>query len=461
MRTKKSCPICSLPTNEAAQYADLSAPKIVVLAAKLDHPQITLGYANRHRRECKVVNPLLSLPQLPESTPTPAIQNPKGWEPGVKWKPGAQEAVITLPPSIDAPQISEAAEYLKSMGFDPAEYDIEPIELSKNEAAWQRNPEDIGEKFTAFTGLAWRAKFRITRKVVSASSSFDLDELVRAIEGALIEEPPTIIAHGETLVVGLADWQAGKRDGGGLKALMARLVKVGHLIVARVRELQLIGRQIECIILAGLGDLVEGCIGFYPSQTFDVELDRRQQLRVARRALTEIVKTVATLGIPMIVTGVPGNHGEQRAGGNKAITGVGDNDDLTILETVAEVFADRSEFSHVSFVIPDDQLFITLDVSGMPTLFTHGHAARGGWAGLWTWFKNQRAHEGTNARLMVCGHYHHRHFEQDGKLAIWQCSALEDESTWVRNALGPVTISGTDTALVSAEYGVRDMQTLS
>ncbi|WP_164700864.1 hypothetical protein [Modestobacter sp. KNN46-3] len=396
----------------------------------------------------------VALPPVPTVTaPQPAA--PRGYEPGVRFEPGAKAAVVTLPPAPTAPGEGDCAAYLRGLGIDPDLYVLEPIEVRTNSHGWTRTDEDGA----AVTQQTFFARFRVTRRE-PAAESWNVDELLAAIPELVADRPDSSEAPGESLLVGLADWQTGKRDQGGTEALVRRLAALGPAIVDRVGDLQLLGRNVETIYLVGLGDLVEGCKGFYPMQTFSVELDRRQQIRVARRMLTEVVKTVATLGIPVVVSGVAGNHGEQRNGDGKAFTTPGDNDDLLVLEQCAEVFALASGYDHVSFVIPDQELAHTMDLSGQHCVFTHGHVSRGGWAGLWTWFKNQRAHGKTSATTAVVGHYHHLHVENDGLLTLFQCPALEGGSDYFSTAMGSTTVPGTACALVSGTFGVRDLAVL-
>lgn len=392
----------------------------------------------------------------------PKVTAPRGSEPGIRWTPGGTDAIVTMPPQEKVAGTDACSDYLRSIGFDPDLYDVHPVEATMNAGAWHRRAEDAGIKHSAYTdpqNPTWLCKFRITIRQ-DAQDGFDLEALVQAAgECVTRTPPPATITFGETLLVILADWQTGKRDKGGTEALIERVVALGPAILKRVAELELLGRHIERIVLAGLGDLVEGCAGFYPMQTFSVELDRREQLRVTRRLLVELIKVVATLGIPMTVTGVAGNHGESRNGAGKAFTTPGDNDDLAVLEQVAEVFALASGYDHVAFVIPDQQLSHTLDLSGRHTVFSHGHVGSGGWKGLWTWFKEQRAHARTSATLFVCGHYHHLHYEEDGLLAILQAMALEGGSDYWAERHGSEAKPGTTTCLVSS-HGLRDLQGL-
>lgn len=402
------------------------------------------------------------IPPLPKLDP-PEKHAPKGWEPGVRWEKGTDLGTITVASRDEAPGEGAAADYLRRLGFDPDLYQFEPVEVTAKEtnveAWWHRDNDGEDAVTRPVTNTVFFARFKLTRR--SAGLDFDIDELIDRIPTPKLERRTRSKQPGETLVVMLADWQFGKRDQGGVEALVGRLKALGPAVVRRVAELRAMGRNVECIAFVGLGDLVEGCVGFYPQQLHAVELDRRTQLRGVRRMLTELIVQVAPLNIPMVVTGVAGNHGENRgAGGNKGgMTTPGDNDDLIVLETVAEAFEHRPGYGHVSFVVPDQELSHTLDFSGMHTLMFHGHMSSGGWKGIWTWFKNQIAHGHTSARLLLCGHYHHLHLEQDGDLTVLQATALEGGSDYYTARFGAITKPGTTTALVSAA-GVRDIAVL-
>ena len=58
---------------------------------------------------------------------------------------------------------------------------------------------------------------------------------------------------------------------------------------------------------------------------------------------------------------VPGNHGENRKNG-KAFTTFGDNFDVAIFDEVAEIFQENPAYKHVKFVIPENDLWLTVEV---------------------------------------------------------------------------------------------------
>ena len=56
----------------------------------------------------------------------------------------------------------------------------------------------------------------------------------------------------------------------------------------------------------------------------------------------------------VVVGAVPGNHGTKRIAKNLAPAGEMDNYDIEVFEQIAEIFADKPQYKHVKFVIPDE-----------------------------------------------------------------------------------------------------------
>jgi predicted phosphodiesterase len=192
-------------------------------------------------------------------------------------------------------------------------------------------------------------------------------------------------------------------------------------------------------------------------QTFSVELNYRDQMKMARRLIAQALRTWAPGFDQVIVAAVGGNHGENRLDG-KAFTSFSDNADVAIFETLEEVFAENPDaFSHMSFVIPDDRLDLTLDVKGTITALAHGHqAGKGSTAAqkLDNWWMGQ-AHgmqPAGDASLLLSGHFHHLSVTQSGQKTHIQCPALEGGSDWWRNVTGQRSAPGLLTLTIGSEH---------
>lgn len=186
----------------------------------------------------------------------------------------------------------------------------------------------------------------------------------------------------------------------------------------------------ESFVLAN--DILTGnCRGNYPGQAFTTELNRREQIRLARRLLKEWVVEFSKVAPHVVFGGVAGNHGENRNESNKAYTTPGDNDDVAVFEMVAEVLMENPEaFGHVNFLIPEERLSVVLDICGVRVGFTHGHLSSRGadpQAKQKNWLKDMAFSQQPigDAKLIVTGHYHHTQVVDHGPKTWIQCPAMD------------------------------------
>lgn len=376
-------------------------------------------------------------------------QHPKGWEPGVDTAAGT----VTVQAGTTPP--NDWAVILRELGLDPDLWRVDesqPVQVR----TW-----DSGEQRCFY--------YRAT--VVPARSDAltdDLEGLVRAAQRRRGKSPQNASERvlsdsgGRALVVCLADWQAGKGDHGGVEALLDRLFALKDAVPARVKALKKAGRPVDRLYVVGMGDMVESCDGHYGMQAFQVELDRRQQVRLVRRMLVELLTDWAKLTPQMVVGAVPGNHGENRKNGN-AFTTFEDNDDLATFEQAQEVLT-AAGFDRIGWVLPDGDMTITLDVAGTVVAFAHGHQLNGSGIPLAkarNWWKGKMAakHAVGDADVLVYGHYHHFQVLQDGPRTIFGCPSNDGGSRWFTEMGGPTTACGTLT-FTCTEAGWDDLAIL-
>jgi hypothetical protein len=284
---------------------------------------------------------------------------------------------------------------------------------------------------------------------------------------------PTTLTIGRALVVDLSDWQLGKGEGGGSVVTSARIAAAIDSISRRVRELKKLGRPVEAIYLLGLGDLVEQCDGHYPMQAFSVDLDRRQQMKLARALIIRAIDTCAKLVTRVVVVAVPGNHGENRKDG-KAFTTWTDNDDLAVFEQVAEVCAAHPDrYGHVSFVLAGengtDPLTVVVDVGGVPIGATHSHSAGKSQSGhpaakVQKWWEGQALGRQpiAGAQILNTGHFHHLLVVTSSGRTHFQAPAMDGGSYWWTAQTGQHSPAGmlTYVADASENLGWNDMEIL-
>jgi predicted phosphodiesterase len=372
-------------------------------------------------------------------------KHPAGWVPGVTL--GSEFGTLVTEPLAEAP--SDWDKILRELlpeGIDPTEFAIDGTSVEVR--AWDGN---IGngelKRFYYF-------KARIKRRRADIAGR-DLEDIVKAAKSAK-PKPVRQQDNERTYFIQITDLQAGQADGDGVEGMVARALQLGQLAQADIERLRKAGTPATSIFIPITGDLVEGISGWYEMQTFSVALDRRDQVKLVRRVLTEILIHVSSLGLPVHVAVVPGNHGENRQNG-KAYTTLGDNDDVAVVEQIAEAFALSDKFEHVTFSFPaKDRLSLTVEVQGWIVGLTHGHIARSTGSPaqkLTNWFKNMSATRDPigDADILFVGHYHHFIAQSlIGDTYLVMGGALCDASAWFSQTAGlvsdPLVVKGTITA---------------
>lgn len=362
-------------------------------------------------------------------------KHPAGWEPGVTFD-GKVGTITTKP--LDDPH-PDWSELLKTWGFDPARFRvIEPVQVRTWDAA-------IGN---GETKQFWYYRAQIASRAADLDMD-EVDEIKRSILKHKARATPKATGTGGFLVA-VADTQMGKSDGGGVRATVDRYLGALDAVKRRARKV-----KPERILLAGLGDLIEACDGHYAQQTFRVERNLRDQVNIMRRLLFKTVDVLSDIA-PLEVACVGGNHGENRKGG-KSFTDFADNWDVALFEQVADICSASARLSDVKFIIPKDELSITVDLCGTVVAFAHGHQFRKGATAQQkaeNWWKDQSHNRQpvAAADILVSGHYHHLTVTQGGAKTHIQCPAMDGGSDWWINQTGQDAPPGLLTLQVGAQY---------
>jgi predicted phosphodiesterase len=368
------------------------------------------------------------------------------WTPGVSWD--GNEGLVTTEamPGDTSPDWSGV---LRIWGLDPEQFTVvEPVLFN----VWGNTDGALNRQ--------WKGK--VVRK--GAKERADIDHLIQEIKKHKPREKKPFVEGGASLVVCAADWQVGKKDGDGLKGLVGRWLQAIDDVETRYKELKKMGRPIESITVLCLGDLVEGCDGHYDIQTFTVEVDRRDQVKIARRLLRDALIRWSKFAPEITVAAIGGNHGENRKNG-KAFTTLNDNDDVALVESVAEIFAANPEaYSHIKFAIPTDALSLTVEAGTKIIGITHGHLARSGQGvegKLRRWIADQTLGRNKigDCDILVTGHYHSLKMADWGGVKWLQAPALDGGSVWWSQSTGETADVGVLTFVVS-EKGITDLQLL-
>lgn len=365
------------------------------------------------------------------------LVQPNLWgKPAETWD--GNEGEITTRPATK--RITDWDDILRSLGYPVDEFEIvEPVKVS----TWDQTNKD------GSTEQLWSYKAGIRRRVTPVTVPYD--DLVKEIK----RYKPVVLKESDgqrTFIVNVADTQFAKADGDGLEGTIKRFLNCVEGIAKRLEHLLSVGK-IDRILVVGLGDIIEGCQGNYAAQQFTVEANLRQQLRIARRLIRDLIIRLSKFGIPMIVSAVPGNHGEERLNG-RLYTTTGDNHDVGVFETLADVFAANPEaFGHVEFRLPEDEIYVMFDCGGTKVAFTHGHITKGGGnaqSKVRGWWQDQAfgAQPVGFADILITGHYHHTSVIQYGKKCHIQCPSLDGGSEWWTNLSGDESPPGLLTLVV-------------
>lgn len=352
-------------------------------------------------------------------------KHPEGWAPSLEFD--GLSGTATLPPSDGVPNFDD---FLREQGFSPEEYEVVG---SPRTSRWQRYD---GE---------WLCAYRFNFRRKTPLDSVDLAELIEVAKRAHVKKRVTDGAVERVYAVHITDLQAGQGDGYGVAGMVDKALQIGGIVRDDLAAAKKSGRPATHIFIPITGDLVEGILGWYEMQTFSVSLDRRDQTKLVRRLLTEVLVSIASNGLPVHVATVAGNHGENRNNG-KAYTTLGDNDDIAVVEQIAEAFAMAGNMGHVTFSFPEkERLSMTVDVLGWVVGLSHGHVAKAG-AGvegkILNWFKSMAASRDPigDSDLLITGHYHHPRFQSLIGDTYWiQGGALCDVSAWFSQSYGLVS----------------------
>jgi predicted phosphodiesterase len=370
------------------------------------------------------------------------------WTSGFQWNGDAGTVTTDPIAGTDPPQWGAV---LSIFELNPDEFEIvEPVLFN----AWHGGSPEGPVLYRQ-----WKAK--VIRKV--RQDTVDVSELIDEIKKHKPAKKEIPTAEGSFCVV-LADWQIGKE---GTTATVHRILKAIDDVENRVKELRKLGRPLGSLYVLWTGDAVEGCIGHYEMQTFSTELDRREQVKVTRRLLRDALIRWSKLFPEVVVVAVGGNHGENRSAQGKAYTSFGDNDDLAVVEQVAEILASNSEtYGHVKFIIPKDHLTVTVEVAGWILGLTHGHVARAGGtaeAKLHAWYNKMAGGKQSvgNSDILVTGHYHHLRQADWGGCMWLQAPSLDSGSEWWRMVSGEFSEAGVLTFAVYPDRRVADLEVLS
>ena len=384
---------------------------------------------------------------------------PKGTEPSFQWN--GSDGYITSPLLPTEPDPAFWEVLMQDWGLSPEATEV--VDGSVNIRGWDSN---MGG------GEIQRMKYYRAqiRRRQSGEKSINVDKLFDAVmKRKPLKSAPEVGTDNRALIVLFSDWQLGKGEGGGPEATVERISLAQDLVVERVKELRKAGRTPSRIYIAGMGDLVEQCTGHYEMQAFQTVLTRREQKDLAVVLIDRMVEMLvdAFPDIQIILTAVPGNHGENRNSSGRAFTDWLDNDDLDVFTSTYRAYLKHPDrYLNVSMPQFDgllqEDLTITMDICGVPVTFAHGHQFGKGNGGgtvakIEAWWKGQvmgRTPVAESA-ILFSGHYHHFVASEGTGRQVFQSPAMDGGSKWFTSQTGANSPAGMLTVGVGLDYGQR------
>jgi predicted phosphodiesterase len=218
-------------------------------------------------------------------------------------------------------------------------------------------------------------------------------------------------------------------------------------------------------MVLSLGDMIEGCEGWYPQQPHRVEMNLRDQIHTARRLIVRGLKEFSDLAPAVEVVAVGGNHGENREDG-KSRTDFADNFDVGIYEAVSDQLGENPErFNNIVFRIPHEELSQTVKERGHVIGLFHGHQVGKGrftFTKFDNWIKSQAMSRRPigDADILINGHYHFHFMRYIGQRIHIQAPTLDGGSGWYDEMSGGQEKPGT-LVFTLDEDGIDMMKVLS
>ena len=336
---------------------------------------------------------------------------------------------------------------LEFFGLDPSVFAI--VDDTVKVGKWQQSKGyDDGRRDIVWL-WSYSARFRRTAERLPAADVDALRQRVGAWNPLIRRTPGAGLGEPCTQYVGWSDWQLGKA---GSAITTQRVLDSFERTQQRIEDSRKVGRNVQALAIANMGDPLESCYGHYESQTFTVEMTQRQQLNHVLDLWSTGLRALAPMFEDVTFASVLSNHGEwTRGGGSKPITSDSDSADAFLAETLRRVFTDRPDYGHVKWVIPHDEMTVTGDFSGVRTAMNHGHKAPGSAKEL-EWLRGQSLRllrqDGVEPRLWMTAHRHHVDVKDYGPWWRMQHPTLDTGSKWFEDTSGFWSTPGTLTCLI-------------
>lgn len=364
------------------------------------------------------------------------IKTPEEWRPRMEVDENGGYAI-----SIPKASPPEAMDILKEFDLDPDQWVVTSVRRSK----WQRYDEE------------WlhSARVNIVPAAQMLEDKADIHELYNIIKKHKPGKKAPKTSGDLAFVFAPSDQQLGKKQGdAGTEQTIKRILNATDGAVQRLKDLRKIGREVGTVVIALLGDHVEGNVsqgGKLQSHSVS-DLGLTEQIRVGRRLLFKQIEAFAPLADKVIVAVVNGNHDEVS---RQVALDPAEGWNTEIASQVQDGLALNDGFSHVEFRYPaKSHQTLAVDVCGTMLGLFHGHQTG---KDVMRYLSEQAAGQTSlgNCDVWLSGHYHNFRSMDIGSRFWAQGPTVDPGSAWFRDRHGLESNSGILTMVIGKGHDPR------
>lgn len=341
------------------------------------------------------------------------LNTPPGFTPGIEWD--GDTGHVTVATNGQQPDREKVNGVINSSPF---------LSSEEVQVDWSARPRvSIHHDDNGNLVQAWY-KLPLVRR---PERSFDVTELVEHIH----TDVPTPEAEGTVWrTIQIGDTHIGKSaiDGAGSDMLVRRWKQ------SVTNALELGGY--DNVHLAFMGDLIEGEVSQGGKNIASNDLTLTESLRVTRHLVAWTVQEALKYANEVIVSSVPGNHGESTRVQNRPMT---DSHDVDIVSSVQQAF-ELTGTGRVTWYYPEEGSgHIVYKVGDTVFASAHGHKFKGMVKGAENWWAGMAASGAPagSAHILMAAHYHSplvANYTRNKWIMFG--AALEDKSTWLNESNG-------------------------
>lgn len=195
--------------------------------------------------------------------------------------------------------------------------------------------------------------------------------------------------------------------------------------------------------LAFLGDLIEGEVSQGGKGVATNDLFLQDQINVAAGMVAWTIDQALAMGTEVIVSAVPGNHGEIS---RQFFRPLRDSYDIGIVASVQREFRRDPNNDRLTFYYPEEYAHhVTYQVGCTVFTAVHGHMFKGQMSGAEKWWAGMATNKLAPgaANVLMAGHFHNMqiaNFTADKWIMF--SPALEKRSTWFNEQTGKTSTAG-------------------